>query len=164
VTDTVTGPAVATPAPAPAPARRRRGRRLRYVVVGAVLVGAIAFLLVEGLGSSLNYFDTVDQALASKASLGTSDLRLEGVVVPGSIQATSVGTDFLISQGSHQIPVRNVGSPPGLFQENIPVVVVGHFQSASSDLFLSSSIMVKHSSDYIASHPTRVTAPNGSVR
>jgi cytochrome c-type biogenesis protein CcmE len=148
----------------PTPARRRRHNRLRLGIVAAILIGAAVFLLVEGLGSSLDYFDTVHQALANKTTLGTSNLRVEGVVVPGSIKATSVGTDFTISQGSQQIPVRDVGSPPGLFQENIPVVVVGHFESASSDLFLSNGILVKHSSDYIAAHPTRVTAPNGSVR
>jgi cytochrome c-type biogenesis protein CcmE len=149
----------------PTPSSRPRRRiRLRIALVGIVFVGAIIFLLVEGLGSSLDYFDTVDQALAQKASLGMSSLRVEGVVVPGSIKATSVGTDFTISQGSQQIPVRNVGSPPGLFQENIPVVVVGHFASGTSDLFLSNAIMVKHSADYIAAHPTRVSAPNGSVR
>ena len=146
----------------PRPARPRH--RLRLTLVLAVIVGAVAFLLVEGLGSSLDYFDTVQQALANKAALGTSTLRLEGTVVAGSIRPTAVGTDFLVAEGADRVPVENRGSPPGLFQAGIPVVVVGHFASRASTTFLSNDIMVKHSSDYIAAHPGRVKAANGSVR
>ena len=53
------------------------------------------------------------------------------------------------------------GSPPQLFQANIPVIAVGHF---SGGTFVSDEILVKHSSTYIAQHPKRVTAPNGSKR
>jgi cytochrome c-type biogenesis protein CcmE len=150
---------------APAPERRSRPRhRLRLIVVFAVLVGAVVFLLFEGLGSSLNYFDTVGQALAQKHQLGTSTIRLEGTVVPGSVTRTDSGANFSVSEGSQVVPVENEGSPPGLFQANIPVVVVGHFASGSSTTFLSNQIMVKHSADYIASHPDRVRAANGTVR
>jgi cytochrome c-type biogenesis protein CcmE len=145
----------------PVPSTRRSRRRLW--VVGAVLVGALVFLLVEGLGSSLDYFDTVDQALAQRASLGVSTFRLEGVVVPGSIRRSAQGTDFSVSEGAARVPVHNIGSPPELFQPNIPVVVVGHFL-AGSNAFVSDQIMVKHSANYIAAHPGRVHAPNGTVR
>ncbi len=110
-----------------APLRRRH--RLRLAIVGVVLIGAVAFLLGEGIGNSLNYFETVQQALTSKSTLGTSNFRLEGVVVPGSIRRTSDGANFEVSGGGHKIPVVNVGSPPQLFQPDIPVIVVGHFVS-----------------------------------
>jgi cytochrome c-type biogenesis protein CcmE len=151
----------AGPRPPEAPRRRTR---LRLIVVGVVLAGALVFLLVEGLGNALNYFDTVHQALAHKSSLGTTTFRLEGLVVKGSIRPTALGTDFVVSEGDQRVPVRNTGSPPGLFQANIPVVVVGHFAAASSDTFVSNQIMVKHSANYIAAHPGRVRAPNGTVR
>jgi cytochrome c-type biogenesis protein CcmE len=149
---------------APAARHRSRRRRTRLLVVFALLAAAIVYLLVEGLGSSLDYFDTVSQALAHRTEIGTSVFRLEGVVVPGSVHRTARGADFEVSGGGHEVVVHNVGSPPQLFQPNIPVVVVGHFASRSSDLFLSNQIMVKHSPTYIAEHPTRVRAPNGTVR
>jgi cytochrome c-type biogenesis protein CcmE len=145
------------------PRRPRPRHRVRLALVIAVIVGAVAFLLVEGLGSSLDYFDTVDQALAHKAALGTNDLRLEGMVVAGSIRSTALGTDFVISEGTSRVPVENTGSPSGLFQAGIPVVVVGHFASSASTTFLSNQIMVKHSAQYIATHPNRVKAANGTV-
>ncbi len=144
------------------PGPRRRSKRL-WVVFG-LLAAAFAFLLVEGLGSSLNYFDTVDQALAHRATLGTTTFRLEGTVVAGSIRSTSTGTDFAISESNHTVQVVNTGSPPQLFQSSIPVVVVGHFTTPSSLEFVSNSILVKHSANYIAQHPGRVKAKNGSVR
>ena len=164
----VTQPESTEPPPlspvSPAPARPRPRTSLRLVVVGLVLAGALVFLLVEGLGSSLNYFETVPQALAQKATLGTSTLRLEGVVVPKSVVDTPVGTDFTIASGHDTVRVDNTGSPPELFQPDIPVVVVGHFVSVGSDTFASDQILVKHSSTYIAAHPSRVRAPNGTVR
>jgi cytochrome c-type biogenesis protein CcmE len=141
--------------------RRRRSKRL--LVVFALLIAAFIFLLVEGLGSSLNYFDTVNQAFAHKGTLGTTVFRLEGDVVPGSIHPTSVGTNFAVCEGHHSITVHNTGSPPQLFQINIPVVVVGHFTSTASDEFESNQILVKHSATYVAQHPGRVKANNGTA-
>lgn len=140
---------------------RRRGRR-RLLVVFALLVAAIVYLLVEGLGSSLDYFDTVGQAVAHKSKIGTTVIRLEGLVVPGTVHRTARGARFEVSGGGHDVTVRNIGSPPQLFQPNIPVVVVGHFTSTNSYLFVSNQIMVKHSATYIAEHPTRVRSPNGT--
>ena len=141
--------------PALPPPRRRRTSR-RVLVVFALLIVAFVFLLVEGLGSSLNYFDTVDQAFAHRASLGTQTFRLEGTVVPGTIRSTSTGSDFTICEGTDVVRVVNTGSPPQLFQARIPVVVVGHFTSDTSTDFVSSSILVKHSANYIAQYPGRV--------
>jgi cytochrome c-type biogenesis protein CcmE len=154
--------AIAADGPALPLVRRKRSRRLW--IVFAVLLGALAFLLFEGLGSSLNYFDTVDQALAHRATLGTTTFRLEGNVVKGSIHSSSVGTDFTIAEGAHTVQVANTGSPPQLFQANIPVVVVGHFSTATSLFFVSNQILVKHSANYIAQYPGRVKAKNGTTR
>ena len=59
--------------------------------------------------------------------------------------------------------VENRGSPPQLFQPDIPVVVVGHFASGGSYVFVSNQIMVKHSASYVAAHPDRVRGKDGKV-
>ena len=125
----------ALPPVSPAPARPRPRTRLRSGRGRPVLAGALVFLLVEGLGSSLNYFDTVHQALAQKATLGTTTLRLEGVVVPGKLVVdTPVGTDFTVAAGDeHGAGATTPARRPQLFQPDIPVVVVGHFASVGSD-------------------------------
>jgi cytochrome c-type biogenesis protein CcmE len=137
------------------------GHRVRYSIVGLVLVGSLVFLVVKGLGSALNFYLPANQAVAQKATLGNQTINLEGVVQPGSIHPTSVGVDFVVTAGATRVPVINSGSPPQLFEANIPVIAVGHFNGSS---FVSDQILVKHSSNYIAAHPGRVTAPNGSKR
>ena len=147
-------------APPPAPDRSRR----RTIVVLVVLVGLVLALAAPGLLSNLNYFETVDQVLASRASLGSHPVRLEGLVAPGSVVRTARGADFVVTGSRGSIPVHEVGAPPELFGPNIPVVVVGHFASATARVFSGTQILVKHTAQYIAAHPGRVRAPNGSVR
>ena len=142
-----------------APSRTRK-RKVRLLVAGAVLIGAFAFLLVEGLSNSLNYFETVNQAIAQRAMLGTSTFRLEGVVVPGTIHPTNSGVNFTVESNGVKEPVVETGQPPQLFQPDIPVVLVGHF---AGPVFASDQILVDHTSQYIAEYPSRVTAPNGSI-
>jgi cytochrome c-type biogenesis protein CcmE len=151
----------AGPGAVPRGTRAAAGHRGRLLVVGALLVGAFAFLLVKGLGSSLDYFETVNQALAGKAMLGTKTFRLEGLVVPGSVERHRGGVDFTASGSRGRIEVVNTGNPPQLFQPDIPVVVVGHF---AGDRFVSNQIIVDHSAQYVARYPQRVRAPNGSTR
>ncbi len=157
---------VPTPDTTPAIPQVARGSkvrpRLRLAMVGIVILGAVGFLLVKGLGSSLDYFKTVDQAKASETQLGTTVFRLEGIVKPGSISQSTLGATFTLTQGSGSIHVVNRGSPPQLFKATMPVIAVGHFAADGSGIFLSNQIMIKHSASYIAQHPKRVTAGDGS--
>ncbi|MDE3009000.1 MAG: cytochrome c maturation protein CcmE [Acidobacteriota bacterium] len=141
----------------------RRSRRRTFAVL-AVLALAVVALLSQGLLHNLNYFETVAQAEAHRATLGTRELRLEGVVEAHTIARTSTGASFWLRGGKYRVFVRASGSPPQLFQANIPVVVVGHFVNAHAQRFAANQIMVKHSANYIAAHPKRVTAPNGTTR
>jgi cytochrome c-type biogenesis protein CcmE len=151
----------AAPPTRPPSASDRRQRR-RLIIVGAVLVAAFVFLIVKGLGSSLDYFETVDQAVQSKAMLGTKTFRLEGLVVPGTVHRANGDVDFVAAGAKDRIDVVNSTNPPQLFQPNIPVVVVGHFVG---DTFMSNQIIVDHTAQYVAKYPARVRgAPKGSTR
>jgi cytochrome c-type biogenesis protein CcmE len=145
----------------PSVGERGERRRLRYIVVGAVLAAAFVFLLVKGLGSSLNFYLPANQAVAQRALLAGRTFNLEGLVQPGSIHGTIRGVDFVLTSGRTRVQVDNSGSPPQLFQAAIPVIAVGHFAGAG---FVSDQILVKHTATYIAAHPGRVTAPNGTKR
>jgi len=150
-----------TPATPPARGNSRR----RTVVVAGVLVLAIGVLLGQGMLSSLNYYMTVDEVYHDRAGVGTREVRLEGVVQEGSVIRTSKGANFVIEGVSGRtVNVSAVGEPPQLFRATIPVVVVGSFTTPSGYGFSATQIMVKHSADYKAQHPERVTAPDGSVQ
>ncbi|MGA2432260.1 MAG: cytochrome c maturation protein CcmE [Acidimicrobiales bacterium] len=150
--------------PVAPPRSSSRSRRRSLLVIGALALAIVA-LLSQGILHSLNYFETVDQALGQRLKIGTEVIRLEGVVKPGSIHRTSSGASFVLSGSKDdQVFVSAHGSPPELFQSDIPVVVVGHFTSSTSLDFDGSQILVKHTATYIAAHPGRVKAPNGSTR
>lgn len=134
---------------------------MRYIVAGAILAGALGFLLWKGLGTALNYYLPANQAVQQRATLGDKTFNLEGVVEPGTVHTTGHGVDFTVGAGDTRVRVVNTGDPPQLFQPNIPVIAVGHFDG---ETFVSNQILVKHSSTYIAAHPNRVEAPNGSKR
>ncbi len=142
--------------PAVPPLRPRRRMSRRVLAVFVLLAAALVFLLVEGLGSSLNYFDTVDQALANKHSLGTQTFRLEGTVVPGTIHSTAAGTNFAICQGPHVIHVANTGSPPGALRVPGSRRRGGPLRIGRLAEFVSNSILIKHSPTYTAEYPNRV--------
>ena len=147
-----------------APAPIRRSRRRLYGV-GGLLALALGVLLYQGMSNSLDYYKTVDDVLNHRASVGTMELRLEGLVVKGSVVRTSRGADFEISGSKGRVvEVHAIGEPPQLFRPNIPVVVVGSFTSDVSTTFRATQIMVKHTSTYKAAHPNRVKAPDGSVQ
>jgi cytochrome c-type biogenesis protein CcmE len=114
---------------------------------------------------SLNYFETIDQAMSARAKFGTRDDSPRGRGEAHSIDRTSSGASFWMTGGHGERSSWSAhGTPPQLFQANIPVVVEGHFTSVTSTEFYGTQILVKHTASYIAAHPKRVKAPNGSVR
>jgi cytochrome c-type biogenesis protein CcmE len=98
------------------PAKKMRRPAVRLFLVGGVIILAVGFLLVKGLGSSLDYFKTVDQAVSQKQSIGTTEIRLQGIVVPGSVTRTDTGATFEVAGGTKQVYVVNSGTPPQLFK------------------------------------------------
>lgn len=142
--------------------RRRTVRRL--AAFGVILLGAVGFLLFKGIGTSLNYWVSIHQALAERSSLAGKTFRLRGIVVAGSVHSHGSLVDFTIEQGAQRIAVENHGSPPQLFQVGIPVIVQGHFDGPT---FVSHQVIVDHTGNYApqttktaqAKTTSRTTAP-----
>jgi cytochrome c-type biogenesis protein CcmE len=131
---------------------RSRGR---LWLAGGVVVAALAFLVVQGLGNATLYFRTADEAVAQRESLGERRFRIQGDVVPGTVSSTADGVAFAIASNGVEVDVRHRGDPPELFQPGIPVVLEGRFQGGH---FASDRIMVKHSETYVADNPERVAS------
>ena len=115
---------------------------------------ALGFLLFQGLGDATLYFRTADEAVAQRESLGERRFRIEGTVVPGSVQSSDNDVAFRIAGNTTEVTVVHQGDPPELFKPGIPVVLEGRF---AGEHFASDRIMVKHTEDYVADHPERVT-------
>jgi len=129
--------------------------RLRLGIVLAVIAGALAYLLLQGLGNATLYFRNADEAVEQRDQLGTRRFRLQGLVVDGSVEQVGDRVHFIVEHEGASVPVRHAGDPPELFKPGIPVVLEGHFVE-DRDAFESDRIMVRHSSEYRAEHPDRV--------
>ena len=128
--------------------------RRRLWLAGIVVLGALGFLVFQGLGNATLYFRTADEAVAQKAELGDRRFRIEGDVVDGSVRQNGNDVSFTLISKSVEVPVLHKGDPPELFRPGIPVVLEGRFEG---DHFASDRILVKHSETYVAENPERVT-------
>jgi cytochrome c-type biogenesis protein CcmE len=141
------------------PAGRTQGRQ-RLVVAGLIVLAALGFVVFRGLGNATLYFRTADEAVAQRQQLGDRRFRIEGSVVGGSVHQTANLVAFNIESKGTVVAVSHRGDPPEMFKPGIPVVLEGRFDG---DTFASDRIMVKHSEDYVAKHPSRVTTPPSST-
>ena len=129
-------------------ARTFERSRLRLGLVIAAICGAIAFLLVQGLGNATTFYRNADEAVAARESLGTKRFRLQGIVAPDSIERDGADVNFLVEYDCVTVPVQHSGPRPPLFKEGIPVVLEGAYRSATSDTFASDRIIVRHTEEY----------------
>lgn len=132
---------------APSESRFDRGR-LRLGIVIAVICGAIAFLVVQGLTGATQFYRDADDAVAARESLGDKRFRLQGVVRPGSITDAGADVHFEVEYHCVVVPVEHEGTRPSLFKDGIPVVLEGAFVPGSDKTFASDRIIVRHTEEY----------------
>lgn len=79
------------------PVSKGVGGRLKFIVGGLLILGAVAYLIVSGTLTGTQYFITVDDALHNAAYAGQT-VRLSGAVIGHSIQYNSekLTIDFTI--------------------------------------------------------------------
>lgn len=152
-------------------ATRHRGNNRRVLAFATVLLVAIGFLVVKGLGNASTYFRTADEAVAQLDSLGTRRFRVEGVVVEDSVRTEKGSVVFRIESNAKQVEVRHQGDPPELFRPNLAVVLEGRFADGQANrpagqapMFLSDHLMVKHDESYIEKNSKRVSDYVGKTK
>ena len=107
-------------APEAPPGGRRRPRNVRAWLLVAVVLAALGFVVLRGLGNATLFFYNVDEAVAKRDSLGSSRFRLQGAVVPGSMSRSDLGADFTITYNGVDARVHHEGDLPQLFQPGHP--------------------------------------------
>ncbi len=129
--------------------KRTRRRGLTFLGVGAVLIG-FGYLLLGGIGDNLVYYLTPSELEARGDAAYETSVRLGGVVIPESVQwdADALDLRFKVGDGTTEMEVHSKGAPPQMFRDGIEVLVEGRL--ASSGVFQSTNLMVKHSNEYRA--------------
>jgi cytochrome c-type biogenesis protein CcmE len=145
-----------TPRPAPPATRASTDRGKRIAILGALglLAVVLVFLAYQGLNNATVFFRNVDEAVAERDDLGDRRFRLQGRVVPDTLEADGTTVRFVVQHAGVQAQVRHVGDPPELFQPDIPVVLEGTW-SDEGEWFASDRILVKHEEEYEAENPER---------
>ncbi|MDZ7370323.1 MAG: cytochrome c maturation protein CcmE [candidate division KSB1 bacterium] len=120
------------------------------VIVGvALIVGALIFLIVDGLRSSTAYYLTVSELVARGELQSKRTLRVHGFADPASIRydRTSRQLEFRLFTNQDTINVTYHGVKPDQLAEAQEVVLEGKLVGGS---FRASKIMLKCPSKYEA--------------
>ena len=125
-----------------------KGRRLKYVVAGLIVVGALLGLIYSGVRDSMVYFYTPSELAQKQNELRGKALRVGGMVVDGSVRwdPQSLLLTFQLTDGQGTLRVRHTGTAPDLFKEGAGAVVEGTWMP--DGYFRASTIMAKHSEEY----------------
>lgn len=142
--------------PRVAAAGARSSRKRWPMVAGGAVVAALVAVVFVGLNEATVYFKYVDEAVAQRSELGTDFFRMQGNIVPGSVEQTADGAAFTLRRHGSTARVVHTGAEPALFGDpKIPVVVEGHWQG---DAFQSQRIIVNHDAAYEEANPDRIEA------
>jgi len=130
--------------------------RGKFLLGGAVILGALGYLVYAGVSQSVVYFVTPSELQAQPVP--GKAYRLGGLVAPGSLkwEARSLDLSFILSDGKTSVPVRHKGTAPDLFAEGRGAVVEGTW--SGEGYFKASLIMAKHSEEYKAPHGNEAQA------
>ncbi len=125
--------------------------RLKFIVAGGLIVGAIAYLMLSGINQSLVYYYTVSEFLKQTTLPVDRGVRVSGRVLAGSIQrdASLAKVTFVaIDRQTHQsLPVTYQGIVPDTFKDEAEVVVEGIYHP-DEGLFQATTLLAKCPSKY----------------
>ncbi len=125
--------------------------KLKFAIVGGLILGAIALLMFNGVNSAMIYYYTVPEVYAKGLELSDRGIRVAGYVQPGSIQKESSKSrvEFVVFEKNSEdtLPVVYEGLVPDTFKDHAEVVVTGKF-SASESVFHASEVLAKCPSKY----------------
>lgn len=119
-----------------------RGRIPLLVLVAAVVI-AVALLATAGAEGSLSYYRTPSEVLAAPSG---GQVRLGGLVVPGSIHRQGETIRFALTDGKHQVEVVSDVVPPRTFRPGQGAVVQGTLDGHG--VFEARSVVVRHDNQY----------------
>jgi cytochrome c-type biogenesis protein CcmE len=125
-------------------------KRIKFVVGGAVIAAALAYMIYAGVTQSAVYFVTPSEIQA--APVAGKSYRLGGLVTRGSVkwEPATLDLSFTLTDGKASVPVRHKGTAPDLFGEGRGAVVEGSW--SPEGYFKATLILAKHSEEYKAPH------------
>jgi len=125
--------------------------RGRFLLAGAVVLGAAGYLMASSIKETGVYYLTPSELatkLSSDRSFYETGVKIGARVVPGSIDRESSGRamTFTVTDGAHSFPVSYRGIAPDTFTDGVDVVVEGRM--AHDGTFRAITVLAKCASRY----------------
>jgi cytochrome c-type biogenesis protein CcmE len=114
------------------PSRKGSWVNPKLLVAGIAILLAVGYLIFNAMqGSAASYFVTTSELQQQSAKMDGQRVRVGGNVVPGTIQKGDPGQpiQFVVGDGTTQIPVVYTGVLPDIFADNTQVVVEGTYHA-----------------------------------
>ncbi len=141
---------------------------LKFLIAGALILGAISYLMFSGINDSMVYYYTVSEALEIAQELDNRGIRVGGYVQAGTIQKDNGQSrvEFLVfeKESDRTLPVSYQGIIPDTFKDNAEVLVEGMYRPEEG-IFHANVLLAKCPSKYEAlgpEHPQDIPIGNGS--
>ncbi|MFN2389588.1 MAG: cytochrome c maturation protein CcmE [Actinomycetota bacterium] len=113
----------------PPPSRRRAKFAIGGGVVAVTLIALVGWAMSRPGAAAFYYTPT--EVLALGPSSVDHDLRLNGKVVPGSIERGGLTTGFAVTDGRRTVEVTTDTPLPDAFEDGSEVVALGRFDGGT---------------------------------
>ncbi|MDR0311740.1 MAG: cytochrome c maturation protein CcmE [Acidobacteriota bacterium] len=132
--------------------------KTKFIIGGAIILAALAWLGFVGFQESKAYYITVDEFSEMKDGLDGKTLKLAGDVVAGSIDRSTPQMEFVIASPKTSIRVRYTGSGiiPDTFKDGSKALVEGKLEA--DGIFNARHIEAKCASKYEAEYDDRTVS------
>ena len=140
------------------------GNTVRIGIATAVILGTVAWLAFTGYGANKSYFVTIAELGGMGDKANHSQLRVEGFVVPGSIEQNGTHVTFVMNEfeshspkatGGRLLKVAYKGSepPPDTFKDDSQALAEGSY--GRDGVFHASVLQAKCASKYAPAGPNQ---------
>jgi cytochrome c-type biogenesis protein CcmE len=136
---------------APAGTIRNRKANTKFLVGGGIIAVTLVGLVLWAMGrpGSTAFYLTTSEVVARGDSTGSEKYRVNGNVVPGTVERDGLETTFVISDGATEVTVFTDRPLPDSFRDDpdTQVVALGTYDGS---MFTASEVLAKCPSKFKA--------------
>jgi cytochrome c-type biogenesis protein CcmE len=145
---------------------------LRIGIAVTIVLGTITWLALSGMSASKSYYVTIPELGAMGDKAYYSQLRVEGFVVPGSIEQNGTHVTFVLNEYESHTPKAATGRlltvnykgsepPPDTFKDDAQALAEGTY--GRDGVFHATVLQAKCASKYAPAQPSAQPAAAPAV-